>query len=214
METENPLLQADTDGFVARDDEFTSSLLPEKEQPDSAWDVFRQIWIPSLSVWGTFSTTIGLFPALTVFIESTQKCHNTNRFFNDLFVPFLFLLFNVFDLCGRMSAEATKPIFNAKNVWIASVSRLIFFPLFMLCNISDSKLPVVFNHDAFPIIFMIAMALSNGYVASNCMMMGASSVPAKDSSLAGTIMVFSLTLGLLTGSCISFITVLINEGSV
>lgn len=210
------MLQADTDGFVARDDEFegsSSSVSVPKETPSSATEVFGQIYIPSLSVWGTFAVTIGLFPALTVFIQSTENCKDNNRFYNDLFIPFLFLLFNIFDLCGRIAAESTKPIFNSKNVWIASVSRLIFFPLFMLCNVSNSKLPVVFNSDVFPILFMIFLAFTNGYVASNCMMMGASTVAAKDSGLAGTIMIFSLTLGLLTGSCISFLTVFINEGS-
>ena len=177
-------------------------------------DVYRQVLIPSLSVWATFAVTIGLFPALTVFIESTEKCKSDNRFYNDLFIPILFLLFNIFDLCGRIAAGSTTPIFNKDNVWMGAAVRLVFFPLFMLCNVSDSKLPVVFNHDAFPIIFMILMAFSNGYIASNCMMMGASAVDSKDSSLAGTIMIFSLTAGLLTGACLSFLTVFINEGSV
>lgn len=207
-QTENPLL-----GHVPEEENDNAELVP-KEEPSSAVEVFRQIWIPAMSVWGTFAVTIGVFPALTVFIESTQACQDpSQRFYNDLFVPFLFLLCNIFDLVGRVVAENVRPLFNAKNVWIGSASRLLFFPLFMLCNLSNSKLPVVFNSDVFPILFMILMAFSNGYVASNCMMMGASSVAAKDSSLAGTIMIFSLTVGLLTGSCISFLTVLITQGS-
>lgn len=181
---------------------------------DTILACFRKVWIPAVSVWFTFSVTIGLFPSLTVFIESTENCKSSNRFYNDLFTPFMFLLFNLFDFVGRVSAGVFRNIFTAKNIWMAPVARIIFFPLFLLCNITDSKLPVVFNNDAFPFLFMIIMAITNGYVASTCMMMGPSLVSANETGLVGTIMVFCLTLGLLTGACISFLTVYISQGSV
>ena len=177
-------------------------------------DVFKQIRVPSLSVFSVFAVTIGLFPSLIVLLESENKCKNDSRFYNDLYVPFFFLLFNLFDLIGRVTAGAIAPLFTVNTVWIASAARLVFFPLFLFCNIADSQLPVLFKSDAFPILFMILMAFSNGYVASLCMMMGAGSVPPKDAPVAGTIMVFSLTCGLCMGACLSFIVVLISQGSV
>jgi hypothetical protein len=176
--------------------------------------IYKQIMIPSLSVFFVFSVTIGIFPSLIVLLESEKKCDSSSRFFNDLYVPFFFLLFNLFDLIGRVTAGAIKPLFTPQNIWMAAAVRTVFFFLFLFCNVSDSKLPVLFKSDAFPIIFMILMALSNGYVASLCMMMGASAVPAKDAPIAGTIMVLSLTLGLFMGACLSFIVVLISQGSV
>eukprot|EP00981_Chlorochromonas_danica_P010864 scaffold3486_cov185-Ochromonas_danica.AAC.11 len=181
---------------------------------DSIVACFRKIWIPAVSVWFTFSVTIGLFPSLTVFIESTENCKSSNRFYNDLFTPFMFLLFNLFDFIGRVSAGVFRNVFTTKNIWMAPVARTVFFPLFLLCNITDSKLPVVFNNDAFPFLFMIFMAITNGYVASTCMMMGPSLVSNNETGLVGTIMVFCLTSGLLTGACISFLTVYISQGSV
>jgi len=181
---------------------------------DQIYAVFSQVRVPSLSVFFVFSVTIGLFPSLIVLLESENKCKNDSRFFNDLYVPFFFLLFNLFDLIGRVTAGAITPLFSKNTVWIASAARVVFFPLFLLCNISDSKLPVVFKSDAFPILFMMALAFSNGYVASLCMMMGAGSVAPKDAPVAGTIMVFSLTAGLCMGACLSFIVVIISQGSV
>jgi equilibrative nucleoside transporter 1/2/3 len=178
------------------------------------WRVYQQIMVPSLSVCFCFTVTIGLFPSLTVFIESTEKCKSSERFYNDMFVPMLFLLFNLFDFIGRVSAGSFKPIFTDKNIWIGSVARIIFFPLFLLCNMSTNKLANVFTNDAFPLIFMIIFALSNGYVSTNCMVMGASAVSSKDAGLAGTIMILSLTLGLLFGACTSFIVVYISQGKV
>lgn len=51
--------------------------------------------------------------------------------------------------------------------------RLVFIPLFMLCNVHPrAHLPVVFHHDCFFILFMILFAFSNGYLASLCMCYG------------------------------------------
>ncbi len=223
-EAQNPLLSHHETVVDGSEDADTFSpnasfLQPNFEIADhtssSPLEVFRQVFIPALSVWGTFAVTIGIFPALTVFLESTDRCKpNSNRFFNDLFVPFLFLLCNIFDFAGRILAGSSliPHLLSSKNIWIAAGARLAFFPLFMLCKISDSKLPIVFNHDAFPIVFMSLMALTNGYVASHCMMMGGNLVSDKDKSLAGTIMSFSLTVGLLTGSCLSFLVVYVVEG--
>jgi hypothetical protein len=185
----------------------------ESHSLDHIMSVFAQIRTPALSVIFTFLVTIGLFPSLTVFLESQDKCKSdNNRFTNDLYVPFFFLMFNLFDFIGRVTAGSFDHVFTADNIWIPAAARVVFFPLFLLCRISGSQLPVVFASDAFPIIFMMLFALSNGYVASSCMMLGGSIVPPKESSLAGTIMVFSLTFGLLCGAMASFPVVYISQG--
>jgi equilibrative nucleoside transporter 1/2/3 len=175
-------------------------------------DCFNTVSIPSLSVFFIFVVTIGLFPSLIQHLESMHSCETDERFVNDMFVPFQFLLFNLFDFCGRLLANMYTPIFTVKNVWIASLSRIVFFPLFLLCNIKDTQLPVLFAHDAFPIMFMILFALSNGYISSTCMMLGPSMVNLQNASLVGSIMIFSLTAGILGGSCVSFLTVYISQG--
>ncbi|KAL0180627.1 hypothetical protein M9458_023033, partial [Cirrhinus mrigala] len=53
------------------------------------------------------------------------------------------------------------------------VARVIFVPLFMLCNVQPRyNLPVYFSHDGWFIGFMILFAFSNGYLASLCMCFG------------------------------------------
>ena len=172
---------------------------------DELWRVFSQIKIPALSVWFMFTVTIGLFPSITVLIESEKKCENINdRFYNDLWTPFFFLLFNLFDFLGRYSA----------NIWMVAVSRVIFFPLFLLCRVSGSRLPTIFKSDFFPIFFMIIFSLSNGYFSSVCMMLGPTLTDAKDAMLAGNIMVFCLTVGLFSGAAVSFLSLLISQGGI
>jgi equilibrative nucleoside transporter 1/2/3 len=175
--------------------------------------IFNLIKTPALSVWFTFVVTIGLFPSITVLIESEDKCSSSSRFSNDLFVPFMFLLFNVFDLVGRLLAQHVK-LFTEKNIWIPVVLRVIYFPLFLLCNVSGSQFKAVFVSDAWPIIFMITFSLSNGYLASLCMMLSPQLVKSTDMQLTGTMMIFFLTVGLFGGAGVSFISLLVSNGEV
>lgn len=177
-------------------------------------EVFYDIKVAAFSVFITFVTTIGLFPSLVVLLASADLCKDNNRMHNDLFTPFLFVLFNLFDFAGRTTAGITGPWFTKKSIWIVAIARLVFFPLFMLSNVTGSSLPVIFKNDAYPIVFMILFAFSNGYVASNCMMMSPSLVSIQNMSLAGTMMIFFLTFGLLGGASTSFLVIFISQGHV
>jgi hypothetical protein len=189
--------------------------LPSKSWIEKISYVYQKVMIPSISVILTFTATIGVFPALVVLAQSTEYCQTTtNRFANDLFTPFMFLIFNLFDLIGRASGQHITLYLTPSNIWIAAVLRFLFVPLLLLSNIANSRLPVIFKNDAFTIVFMIGMSVSNGFVATRCMIMGAMAVPPTESGLAGTIMIFSLTVGLLCGACASFLIVFISQGSV
>ena len=176
--------------------------------------VFRTIKIPALTVFSVFAVTLGLFPALTITVVSSQHCtEGATRAQNDLFVPILFLLFNLGDFSGRVIAGNTQRTFlTPENIHWAAVARLAFVPLFLMTNISGSQVPTVFTSDAFPVIFMLLLALSNGYVSSCCMMMGPSMVDPSDAPMAGNIMVFLLTSGLMCGSILSFVVTYISQG--
>lgn len=52
---------------------------------------------------------------------------------------------------------------------VAVLSRLIFIPLLMLCNVENSRLPIIFTHDAAFVAIMAVFAFSNGYLATLCM---------------------------------------------
>jgi solute carrier family 29 (equilibrative nucleoside transporter), member 1/2/3 len=205
------LSQAEIDNKVEEIEEARTHFSGEE-----IWRVFSLIKTPALSVWFVFTVTIGLFPSITVLFESEQACNDvSNRFFNDLWTPLFFLIFNLFDFIGRWSAsKVTFACLNARNIWVPVVCRLVFFPLFLLCRIVDSQLPTVFISDAWPIMFMIVFSLTNGYLSSLCMMLGPSLTDPKDSMLAGNIMVFCLTVGLFSGACLSFLSLMISQGSI
>uniref|UniRef100_A0AAY5KSG2 Solute carrier family 29 member 1a n=1 Tax=Esox lucius TaxID=8010 RepID=A0AAY5KSG2_ESOLU len=99
-----------------------------------------------------------------------------------------------------------KPGKDSKLVPILLVARVIFVPLFMLCNVQPRlNLPVFFKHDAWFIVFMIFFAFSNGYLASLCMCFGPKKVSPHEAETAGAIMAFFLSLGLALGASLSFL---------
>ena len=167
--------------------------------------VFASIKTYALSVFFIFFITLLVFPSTTVMIQSTTD--STNPIFNELWIPLSFLNFNVFDFAGRMLAGVKPYPFNPENIWFPTVLRTIFPVMFLFCNTSDSDgvVPNLLTNDLWPVGIMALFALSNGYLSSNLMMLGPTSVDPNHAEIAGTLMVFFLTFGLLSGSLCSFL---------
>lgn len=51
----------------------------------------------------------------------------------------------------------------------AVASRVLFVPLLMLCNVENSRLVVIFSHDAAFVAINALFSFSNGYLATLCM---------------------------------------------
>jgi len=176
----------------------------ETQKSMTVMEIFQAIKNYALSVWGTFALTLFLFPGVTAKMAGT----GSSRFSGDIFVPFLFLVFNVGDLCGRVAAS-WRTLINPKYLWVFVTLRLVFIPLFLLCNKSSSGGVVdfaVFGNDAWPVIFMAIFSISNGYLGSQTMMYGPSQVGTyqPNQAKAGTFMAFCLSLGIFVGSVSSF----------
>uniref|UniRef100_A0A4W4HBV6 Solute carrier family 29 member 1a n=1 Tax=Electrophorus electricus TaxID=8005 RepID=A0A4W4HBV6_ELEEL len=162
------------------------------------------IRVMALSVCFIFMITIGMFPAVTVDVKSSVA---NGSIWEIYFIPVAcFLLFNVMDWAGRsLTAVCMWP--GKDSIWLPGlvIARVVFIPLFILCNVQPrNNLPVLFDHDAWYIIFMIVFSFSNGYLASLCMCFGPKKVAQHEAETAGTIMVFFLSLGLALGAAVSF----------
>ncbi|XP_074532384.1 equilibrative nucleoside transporter 1-like [Halichoeres trimaculatus] len=176
----------------------------EPKSSTSVFSIFKQIWVMALSVCFIFTVTIGTFPAVTVEVKSTVADEGAWEMY---FIPVsCFLLFNVMDWVGRsLTAVCMWP--GKDSIWLPVfvAMRVIFIPLFMLCNVQPRHyLPVLFHHDAWYIIFMIFFSFSNGYLASLCMCFGPKKVSQHEAETAGAIMAFFLSLGLALGAAVSF----------
>nr|XP_020512521.1 equilibrative nucleoside transporter 1-like isoform X1 [Labrus bergylta]XP_029137727.1 equilibrative nucleoside transporter 1-like isoform X2 [Labrus bergylta] len=176
-----------------------------KHQDVSMIKIFKKIWLLALSACFTFTVTIGMFPAITADTKSTLAEGGS---WDQYFIPVsCFLLFNLCDWTGRsLTAFCMWPQKDSMLLPASIVCRLVFVPLFMLCNVHPRfNLPVFFHHDAWFIVFMVLFAFSNGYLASLCMCYGPKNVLPHEAETAGSIMAFFLSLGLALGATSSFI---------
>uniref|UniRef100_A0A3Q2VLK1 Solute carrier family 29 member 1a n=1 Tax=Haplochromis burtoni TaxID=8153 RepID=A0A3Q2VLK1_HAPBU len=188
------------------DEENKMDLLKKGAYRASLLVLSNQIWVMALSVCFIFTVTIGVFPAVTVDVKSTVA--GESAWGESYFIPVsCFLLFNVMDWAGRsLTAICMWP--GKDSIWLPILVglRVVFIPLFMLCNVQPRVISqtVWFSHDAWYIIFMIFFAFSNGYLASLCMCFGPKKVSQHEAETAGAIMAFFLSLGLALGAAVSF----------
>lgn len=175
------------------------------KQNVSMINIFKKIWQLALLVCFNFTVTIGTFPAITADTRSTLAAGGS---WDQFFIPVsCFLLFNLCDWAGRsLTAFCMWPRKDSMVLPVSILCRLIFVPLFMLCNVHPRlHLPIFFHHDGWFIFFIILFAFSNGYLASLCMCFGPKMVLPHEAETAGAIMAFFLSLGLALGAALSFL---------
>jgi equilibrative nucleoside transporter 1/2/3 len=122
-----------------------------------------------------------------------------------VFVPLAFFFWNAGDLTGRVLVlvPQLKLRHHPLALFLLSLARLSFIPLYMLCNIHGRG--AVVNSDAFYLIVVqLLFGISNGYLASSCMMGAADCVAGAEREATGGFMSLMLVAGLTAGSLLSF----------
>ncbi|OXB65412.1 hypothetical protein ASZ78_005039 [Callipepla squamata] len=204
LETKRDLIKKDEPNGMEQNNSKVIPVHSPDEKP-SVVSIFKKLWVMAVSVCLVFTVTIGVFPSITAKVSTSLGKENKWGLY---FIPVsCFLIFNVFDWTGRsLTALFTWPGKDSCLLPVMVVLRVIFIPLFMLCNVQPrNHLPVIFSHDAWYIIFMIFFSISSGYLASLCMCFGPKKVLAHEAETAGAVMAFFLTLGLALGAAISFL---------
>ena len=152
-----------------------------------------------------------MYPPITISIKPTNP--NTHPL---LFAAIHFLVFNVGDFLGRYICSFPKLlVWSANRLLALSLTRTLFIPLFLMCNIQRGPLTAIYepiiSSDLLFMVILGLFGLSNGYVSSLCLM-SASSLEhnprlkgrAEDVDVAATMASFSLVAGLALGSMFSF----------
>ena len=161
--------------------------------------LFRKLPFLSVAVFICFGITM-VFPAFTVSIQSVNAMPGT------IFIPVAFLIWNLGDLLGRLTT--LYPTLNLTHYPFAlfcfAMSRLIFIPLYMLCNIGGRG-AVVKSDVFYLVVVQLLFGLTNGYIGSNCMIAIPEWVKEEEREAAGGYMGLCLVAGLTAGSLLSFV---------
>lgn len=172
----------------------------------SVGEVLMSIWAEGLTIFTIYIVTLGCFPAMTVLIESTNKGKpGSTSWENQFFVPVsCFLFYNIGDYIGRLiAASPVIPRMGSKVALIMSCTRVIFIPLFLLCNLAPNErhiTEVYFYSDGVYIALVFLLSISNGFLTSVVMVNAPSKVEPHQQQTASNMMVALLGLGLVVGA--------------
>ncbi|KAJ8276368.1 hypothetical protein COCON_G00081200 [Conger conger] len=178
-----------------------SARTPDKKL--SVREVFKKIWVMAFCVTFVFIVTLSVFPAITVEVKTQSEGTKWEVYF----IPVCcFLFFNIMDWVGRTITTVVQwPPKESRLFPVLVVSRVIFIPLIMLCNIRNHYyLPALFPQDAAFSIIMLLFSGTSGYCVCLSMSYAPQLVAPKDAETAGALMTFFLALGLSLGAALSF----------
>ncbi|CBX97517.1 hypothetical protein IAQ61_007073 [Plenodomus lingam] len=169
--------------------------------------LFSKLRYLALGVFTTFFLTM-FFPVFTVQILSTTPLTPTTpRILHPpAFIPLAFFFWNLGDLVGRTlpALPFLRLAHRPRLVLLLSLLRVVFIPLYMLCNIGGRGAAV--HSDLFYLVVVQGgFGVTSGYLGSSCMMGFGEFVDAHELEAAGGFMSLCLTAGLAAGSLASFL---------
>lgn len=187
------------------------------EQPGTA----QKNFVPFLYLWGklrlivsTIFITFCVTLAFPVFASTVTSVHenSTHRFFlKSIYIPFVYLVWNIGDLAGRALCGLSNSVMLVKLPKFLigyAVARLIFIPLFMTCNIHPNTSSALVPSDFWYILLQFLFGLSNGQLCTSCfMVVGDYCDDDDEKEAAGGFTTIFLTSGLAAGSLLSYLLV-------
>lgn len=211
----------------------TLNQMVEEQQPLNSSDddseeepeVTQKTYVPFMVLWSklklivltiflTFGITL-IFPVFASTVESVHKNSDHTLLQRKIFIPFIYLVWNLGDLLGRVCCGKPRMavlIKNPKVLLMYSIARLIFIPLFLTCNVnsaSSGKTNAIINSDIWYILLQFLFGLSNGQLCTSCFMIVGNNCDTDDEKeAAGGFTTVFLSVGLAFGSVFSYLLVL------
>jgi len=115
----------------------------------------------------------------------------------------IFLNFNLFATIGNFIANYVQ-VPSSKHLSIATFARLLFFPLFWLCNYTKQEHFVLFTSDYSVVVLISLMAITHGYYSSLAMMYAPKQVDESKARIVGMMSGFFLVFGIASGIMFTF----------
>ncbi|PGH02517.1 hypothetical protein AJ79_07630 [Helicocarpus griseus UAMH5409] len=178
------------------------------KRPVPLWTLFLKLHWMALAVYLCFGVTMA-YPVFTNRIKSIRDIPTEQPpprlFQSTIFIPLALLFWNTGDLVGRL--VLLIPRINLSHrpfaLFLLSLARLIFIPLYMLCNVNGRGAWI--KSDLFYLVIVqFLFGASNGFIGGACMIGAGDWVDVEEREAAGGFMGFMLVAGLTSGSFLSF----------
>ncbi|KAH8273564.1 hypothetical protein KR018_001383 [Drosophila ironensis] len=168
--------------------------------------VMSKIYLHASCLALLYSTTLSVYPAVTVLMQSE---YGHSEWTDVYYLPVVnYLFFNCGDYFGRLLAGWWERPVNQNTSLLITFVRMAFIPFFLCSNTSEHQfLPVLVQHDYTFMAMIIVFALSNGYLTNILLIAAPRSVKQHEKELASSIMAAALSCGMAVGSLLSLVFV-------
>lgn len=165
--------------------------------------LFRKLHWLAGGVFMCFAVAM-FFPVFTPKILSVTPPEDASLLLQPAaFIPLGFFFWNLGDLGGRASSLYLSFRNRPSLLFVASIARFVFLPLYALCNLHGKG--AVINSDVFYLLIVqFPFGFTNGWLGSNCMMAAGEWVEEGEREASGGFMGLALVAGLAFGSLLSF----------
>lgn len=186
-------------------DDVDATSAPTERKSIPLTRLFKKLtWLAS-AVFLTFVVAM-FFPVFTQKIVSVRDPASAPRLLQPAtFIPLGFLFWNIGDFLGRVgpAIPALRLTAYPKVLFLFSIARVVFIPLYLLCNVGGKGAAV--DSDFFYLfVVQLLFGVTNGYLGSSCMMGFVEWVDPNEAEAAGGFMSLCLVGGLTVGSFMSF----------
>lgn len=194
------------------------SVLTEPLPPSEVYVPFGVMWaklkLIVMTIFLTFGVTL-IFPVFASIVESVHTESENLFFHKSIYIPFIYVVWNLGDLLGRVFCGASNSKFlvrDPNHLIIFSLLRFLYIPLFMTCNIHPSGLAPMISSDLWYIFLQFTFGFSNGQLATSCFMVVGDHCDNDDEKkAAGGFTTVFLSTGLAVGSVLSYLLVLVVD---
>ncbi|OIV99908.1 hypothetical protein TanjilG_26246 [Lupinus angustifolius] len=160
------------------------------------WAVVGKIKGPAFGISILYIVTLSIFPG---FIAEDLE----SKVLKDWYPILLITVYNFADLLGK-SLTAFHVLQSIRKAIWASIARLLFYPLFIVCLHGPKWLKT-----EVPMMFLtFLLGFTNGYFTSVLMILTPKSVPFSESELSAIVMTLFLGFGLVGGSVLGWFWIL------
>ncbi|KAI0879567.1 nucleoside transporter [Hypoxylon argillaceum] len=165
--------------------------------------LFEKLYWVSGGVFLCFAVTM-FFPVFTPKILSVTRPEDANALLQPaVFIPLGFFFWNLGDMLGRAVPLIISLRHRPVALFAFGIGRAAFLPLYLLCNIHGRG--AMISSDFFYLVLVqLPFGLTNGWLASDCMMAAGEWVDDHEREASGGFMALCLVAGLAFGSLLSF----------
>lgn len=195
---------------IERNEASESVFAEERQVSFVGYDVlWSKLKFIVMSIFGAFSVSL-VFPVFASKVESVHT-NSSNIFFEKrMFVPVVFLMWNLGDLVGRVLCGVARSKFlieDKQKLIKYTIYRIIFIFLLLTCNWNsrDGVNAALIKSDTWYILVQFLFGLTNGHLcASSFMIVGDNCDTDDEKEAASGFTTVFLSLGLVAGSIVSF----------